>query len=75
MNLVDTRQETDVHNVDKYLNDIAFAAVEALLSQENSQVRKECIELVTLQCERLRQLTRTPNLPGHISRAHALVFA
>jgi hypothetical protein len=74
-NLVDTRLQTTVHNVDKYLNDIAFAAVEALMSPENSQVRKECIELLTLQCERLRELAPARKPQRHMNRAKVLTVA
>ena len=74
-NLVDTRPETGVHNVDKYLNDIAFAAVEAFISPENSRVREECIELLTHQCERLRELAPPRKPVRQMRRARVLKFA
>jgi hypothetical protein len=74
-NLIGTRVKTNVHDVDKYLNDIAFAAVEALMSPQNSRVRKECIELLMLECERLRELTPPRKLLRHMSRAKVLAFA
>jgi hypothetical protein len=73
-NLVDTHVEPNVHNVDKYLNDIAFAAVEALMSPQNFQVWKECIELLTLQCERLRELAPARKPLRHMNRARVLAF-